>query len=115
MNFQYATFFRCGLPVCNEICENGVLHQKYECPLFAKAFEIKKSKDGEKSDDGNAKCSSSMSKLPKIENLYAPCPLYTCITPLRLLIREWNAEKSGEELVSSQNPTLAFTILEIVW
>lgn len=106
MNFQYATFFRCGLPVCNEICENGLLHQKYECSLFAKAFEIKKSKDGEKSDDGNAKCSSSMSKLPKIENLYAPCPLYTCITPLRLLIREWNAEKSGEELVSTVYPTV---------
>ena len=101
--------------MCNENCENGPLHQKYECPLFAKAFEMKRNKDGEKSDDGNAKSSSSTSsKLPKIENLYAPCPLYTCITPLRLLIRGWNAEKSGEELVSTQNQTLAFTILEIV-
>ena len=89
LSFHFCIHFRCGLPVCNEACETGYLHQNYECPLFAKAFEM-----NEKGDN------SKNSKLPKIENLYAPCPLYTCITPLRMLLREWNAEKTQKELVS---------------
>ena len=32
-------FYRCGLPVCDEVCENGNLHASYECPIFAKAFD----------------------------------------------------------------------------
>ena len=86
--------YRCGLPVCNEVCEEGPLHKNNECPLFAKAFD--NSDDEYDNKEGHAKSS----KLPKIENLHAPCPLYTCITPLRLLLREWNAEKNNTELVS---------------
>ena len=85
--------YRCGLPVCNEVCEEGPLHKNNECPLFAKAFD--NSDDEYDNKEGHAKSS----KLPKIENLHAPCPLYTCITPLRLLLREWNAEKTNTELV----------------
>ena len=85
--------YRCGLPVCNEVCEEGPLHKNNECPLFAKAFD--NSDDEYDNKEGHAKSS----KLPKIENLHAPCPLYTCITPLRLLLREWNAEKNNTELV----------------
>jgi len=83
---------KCGLPVCNEVCEEGPLHKNNECPLFAKAFD--NSDDEYDNKEGHAKSS----KLPKIENLHAPCPLYTCITPLRLLLREWNAEKNNTEL-----------------
>ena len=32
-------FYRCGLPVCDEVCEKGHLHASYECPIFAKAFD----------------------------------------------------------------------------
>ena len=84
------------MPVCNEVCETGYLHQNYECALFAKAFD-------KKDDNSNDTTDTNGRNLPKIENLYAPCPLYTCITPLRLLLREWNAEKTKKELVSLKN------------
>ena len=76
--------FRCGLPVCNEACENGHLHGNYECAIFAKAFDIE-GRDQKR-------------KMPKIENMYAPCPLYTCITPLRLLLRQQRAKENNEQV-----------------
>ena len=75
---------RCGLPVCNEACEKGHLHGNYECAIFAQAFD-REGKDQKR-------------KMPAIENMYAPCPLYTCITPLRFLLRQQRAKESKEKV-----------------
>ena len=37
--YNVVFFYRCGLPVCDEVCEKGHLHASYECPIFAKAFD----------------------------------------------------------------------------
>ena len=82
--FHQCSIFRCGLPVCNEACEKGHLHGNYECAIFAQAFD-REGKDQKR-------------KMPTIENMYAPCPLYTCITPLRLLLRQQRAKESNEQV-----------------
>lgn len=90
-------YSRCGLPVCNEACEEGYLHRNYECPVFAKAFD-----KNPPSDSSSTCCNDEdppekqKRKLPQIENMNAPCPFYTCITPLRLLLRLRDGPKNGE-------------------
>ena len=64
----------------------------YECPVFAKAFDNEAT---DNDDPGN----QQHRKLPKIENMYAPCPLYTCITPLRILLRMKKAQDDKKEMV----------------
>ena len=82
--------------MCNEACEEGHLHRTYECPVFAKAFD----KDGD-GDDNNLEVHDDQMqrKLPKIENMYSACPLYTCISPLRLLLRQKMASTDIKEQV----------------
>ena len=105
-SFQYCfpsnvffDIFRCGLPVCNKKCEEGYLHKNYECPIFAKAFDHD-TPDGDDNKDGNEDPEKAKQKMPKIENLYAACPLYTCISPLRLLLRQKKAAENSLEEVS---------------
>jgi len=78
--------------VCNEACEKGHLHGNYECAIFAQAFD-REGKDQKR-------------KMPTIENMYAPCPLYTCITPLRLLLRQQRAKESNEQALADRVNTL---------
>lgn len=84
---------KCGLPVCDEVCEKGHLHASYECPIFAKAFDNNEATENPDCDDPV----KQHRKLPKIENMYAPCPLYTCITPLRILLRMKKAQENKKE------------------
>ena len=84
LNENLSVVSRCGLPVCNEACEKGHLHGNYECAIFAQAFD-REGKDQKR-------------KMPAIENMYAPCPLYTCITPLRFLLRQQRAKESKEKV-----------------
>lgn len=93
--------FRCGLPVCNEACEAGHLHS-YECPIFAKAFDKEEDQDDEQEQEAKQQQAKNR-KLPKIENMYAACPLYTCITPLRLLLRQKKAQNNSKEEVSQKS------------
>ena len=83
--------------MCNEACEEGHLHRTYECPVFAKAFD----KDAGDGDDNNLEVHDDQMqrKLPKIENMYSACPLYTCISPLRLLLRQKMASTDIKEQV----------------
>ena len=83
--------------MCNEACEEGHLHRTYECPVFAKAFD---KDDNLENLDGDGK-DQMQRKLPKIEKMYAACPLYTCISPLRLLLRQKMATDNKEEVRST--------------
>lgn len=82
---------KCGLPVCNKVCEDGHLHQ-YECQYFAKAFRRKKCEEED----------ADKPVLPDIGDSRAPCPLYTCITPLRLLLRSHAASTPEEKEIVRQ-------------
>ena len=79
--------------MCDEACEEGHIHASYECPIFAKAFD-------NEANDNDEDPGKQHRKLPKIENMYAPCPLYTCITPLRILLRMKKAQDNKVEEVS---------------
>jgi hypothetical protein len=86
--------FRCGLPVCNQVCEEGPLHRNYECPWFAKAFD----KTTSDTDDSSPKTTTR--QLPKIEKMNQPSPLYAGITTLRMLLRQKDAEKNEEKVAT---------------
>lgn len=66
----------CGWPVCNETCEKEAIHSDNECKIF----------------------SSVGLKFTPVEDLYASCSQYECITPLRVLLAKerdperWEAE-----------------------
>ncbi|XP_022921191.2 SET domain-containing protein SmydA-8-like [Onthophagus taurus] len=55
---------KCSWPVCNETCENIPAHKNAECEVFANA----------------------MAKFMNVQDPYAPCLQYECITPLRVLL-----------------------------
>lgn len=79
--FQPSRCSNCGLPACNETCQNGKYHQ-LECQVFADAFtEHFKAIEAEDEDKKNVILS------PEISSYDSPVPLLSLITPLRLLLR----------------------------
>lgn len=89
------SFTRCHLPVCNEICEAGELH-KLECGVFTAVVNYNntcdtRDKNVEGSsvidDTGKINEAEELLKTFQISKYDSPSPVYTCITPLRMLLR----------------------------
>ena len=68
--------------MCDIVCETGSIHQ-IECKLFSDAF-IKQSLVDKDAKDSNQ---SVRLKPPDIIPGHSPVPFYSCIGPLRLLLK----------------------------
>ena len=106
---------RCQLPVCDEICEKGDLH-KWECDVFyavvnyhnANATKIETEEEPEKENDGyiNRDEVHKLIKTFHISQFESPCPVYACITPLRMLLKcRQDMTKETLKLQTSENTT----------
>ena len=86
------------MPVCNAICEEGNIH-KLECDVFSavidyyneevsrKRIEDKNKDESCDGEDNKLKDVEQLIKTFNISKLDSPCPTYTCITPLRILLK----------------------------
>ena len=77
-NWWNIALFRCGFEVCDEICENGHWHQ-IECQALSMAFKNEK---------------NQISKFQQ-----NPSSIYSCITPLRFLLRIMKSKQDRASLM----------------
>ena len=85
----------CHLPVCNEICEIGELH-KLECAVFSAVVNYNRNDDTKDTDieglsivddSSQNKEAEELRKSLQITKYDSPSPIYSCITPLRMLLK----------------------------
>ena len=115
---------RCRLPVCDEKCEQGDLHQ-LECDVFSAVIyyhNTNVANKGDKNEENGFEEDSGIKpeeieqliKTFQISKLDTPSPAYACITPLRMLLRYRkemiketmkirNGEKTKDEVDVSDN------------
>ena len=91
----FLPFTRCRLPVCNEVCETGKFH-KLECAVFSAVVNYDSICDKKGTDvDGTSvlddtidtKDAEELVKTFQISKYDSPSPIYSCITPLRMLLK----------------------------
>ena len=89
------TFTRCHLPVCNEDCEVGELH-KLECAVFSAVVNYSKTSSTKDTSTEGSGVLDDSSKINEAEELLktfqitkydSPSPIYSCITPFRMLLK----------------------------
>ena len=89
--------YRCKLPVCNKKCEEGDLH-KLECNVFSAVVDYHnnlnaQSHQGHTACENNNEARISKEEMEQLVNTFtvskfdSNCPVYACITPLRLLLK----------------------------
>ena len=84
------------MPVCNKICEQGDIH-KLECGVYSAVIDYYNDKVAtKKNNEDRNKDEEYNDQIKDVENLLktfdiskfdSPCPTYTSITPLRILLR----------------------------
>ena len=86
------------MPLCNKICEQGDIH-KLECNVYSTVIDYYNDKVAQKNNldpnkveeyndhDNKIKDVEQLLKTFNISKFDSPCPTYTSITPLRILLR----------------------------
>ena len=87
----------CRLPVCNETCEKGDIHQ-LECDVFSSVIDYhdahvtmnekdeEETKDKKDDDIENEELKQLLGTFV-VTKFDSPSPVYACITPLRMLLK----------------------------
>ena len=85
---------RCKLPVCNKKCEQGDLH-KLECNVFSAVVDYHNNLNAQSHHacENQNEARISKEEMEQLVNTFivskfdSNCPVYACITPLRLLLK----------------------------